>query len=100
MARKSRASAIAADTIASDFYVLSGLDCFLFAQSDPGNFRIGVKTGRDHPIFHSLFFADDVFGSNHPLFCGNMGQLDFSGDVTNGIDVRDIGSEIRINFNK
>ena len=67
-----------------------------FAQADSRDLGRGEDHGRDQRGMGAPLAADRVFRGCDPLGGGEMGELDFSGDVADRVDRRDFGAAILV----
>ena len=71
-----------------------------FAQANAGQFRLGEhRCGHQVMVHRAAAIGKEGIGNSPPLIDGHGGQIDAIGDITNGIDVRNVGALMGINSN-
>lgn len=79
--------------LADDDIVALGLG-FALGEADAGDFGDGIDAVRDGLVVHLLALALDDIGDRSDAFGRrDVGELDSTGDVTDGVDVGDAGDE-------
>ena len=71
--------------------VIAFFFCLFLCQTDAGNFRIKIDTGWDSAVIHFMIsFTTNVCHCNKTFVGCGMCQHNFSIDITDGIDIRNI----------
>lgn len=63
---------------------------FLFGNTDHGNFRRGKDAAGYSAVIYNRIHAHGILGGNHAGSRGGMGQYALAGNVTDGVNTRDI----------
>ena len=89
------------DAISCDFVRNVVCFCFILAESNPCQFRIGVGTPRNNRIIHRKFFErrkKGVDGGIPRLVSGHVSELIWSRHIPASENVRNAGAQILVDF--
>ena len=71
-----------------------------FAEANAGQFRLGEhRCGHQVMVHRAAAIGEEGIGNSPALIDGHGCQVDAIGDITNGIDVRNVGALMGINSN-
>ena len=75
--------------------------CFIFAETNPCQFRISLGAPGNYGIIHSKFFKwckQCVDGGIPCLVSGHVGELIWSCNIATSVNIPDTGTQILIDF--
>ncbi|MND94581.1 hypothetical protein D3C80_868020 [compost metagenome] len=84
----------------SNFEVQALLLGFLLGQTDPGHLWLCVGDGRDHFRVEVVLLAGDDFGRHVAFVHTLVSQHRLTDDVTDGVDVRNVGTQLLVHFDE
>ena len=71
-----------------------------FGEADGGDLRVGVNGGGDDGVVFGVWGAGDVVGGDGGLAGSDVGELQFAGDVADGVDVGYAGAAVVVDFDE
>lgn len=83
----------------SDAVLATGSLDLLLGLANPGSLRVSVHDGRNGAVVDVAVSALDVLNGGDTLLLGLVGKHGTEGNITNGADVRDLGTVLLVNDN-
>lgn len=68
----------------------------LFSLSDPSDFRVSVDNGGDSIVVNMTALSSNEFNRSDTFFFSLVSQHRSNDDITNSVDVRNVGLEMSI----